>query len=132
MDNNSANTKAKVTYPFKNYDTGTHFIKCFKTSYVMSILLACNCAGFECELIQRYCHSLLCEFKLCGKYSHPLPTPPCFHSKKKKKSHYFRCPQTCQVPAHCFMIPAFYGKKPNLKRQHSFYITTDILEKGHY
>lgn len=92
----------------------------------MSILLA----GFECELIQRYCHSLLCEFKLCGKYS----LPPCFHSKKKKKkkSHYFRCPQTCQVPTHCFMIPALYGKKTNLKRQHSFYITTDILEKGHY
>lgn len=55
--------------------------------------------------------------------------PTCFHSKK---SRYFRCPQSCQVPAWCFMIPAFYGKKTNPKRQHSFYITMDILEKCHY
>lgn len=61
--------------------------------------------------------------------SSPSPRPPCFHSKK---SHYFRCPQSCQVPAQCFMIPAFYGKKTNPKCQHSFYITMDILEKCHY
>lgn len=54
------------------------------------------------------------------------------HMLSLKKWHYFRCPQSCQVPAHCFMIPAFYGKKTNPKCQHSFYITMGILEKCHY